>query len=97
MYIQNKCSSGAGKARRNLEKHSVSFQEAVGVFDDPRALDSEDLLHSIGEVRRLRLGKSPEVAAHRQPAPRVILAFASRARVLTDAHSNFDDPLARDY
>jgi len=49
----------AGKARRNLEKHSVSFEEAAGVFDDPRALDGEDLLHSVGEVRRLRLGKSP--------------------------------------
>ena len=40
----------AGKARRNLEKHSVFFEEAAGVFDDPRALDGEDLLHSVGEV-----------------------------------------------
>jgi uncharacterized DUF497 family protein len=36
----------AGKARRNLEKHGVSFPEAASVFDDPRALDGEDLSHS---------------------------------------------------
>jgi hypothetical protein len=48
----------AGKVRRNLEKHGVSFKEAAGVFEDSRALDGADLLHSVGEVRRLRLGKS---------------------------------------
>lgn len=49
----------AGKARRNLEKHGVSFKEAAGVFEDPTALDGADLVRSVGEVRRLRLGKSP--------------------------------------
>ena len=75
----------AGKARRNLEKHRVSFQEAAGVFDDPRAFDGEDLLHSVGEVRRLRLGKSPAgrvlVVAYtiRESAVRMISArLASR-------------------
>ncbi len=49
----------AGKARRNLEKHGVAFEEAAGVFADPRALDGDDLLHSASEMRRLRMGKSP--------------------------------------
>ena len=49
---------GAGKARRNLAKHGVEFKEATSVFDDPRALDGEDFLHSASEARRLRLGRS---------------------------------------
>ena len=28
------------------------------MFEDPRALDGEDLLHSVSEVRRPRLGRS---------------------------------------
>lgn len=31
------------KARRNLLKHGVSFDEACRVFDDPNALIDEDL------------------------------------------------------
>ena len=74
-----------GKARRNLEKHGVSFEEAAGVFEDPRALDGDDLLHSASERRRLRIGKSPTgrilVVAYtlRDSAVRVISArLASR-------------------
>jgi uncharacterized DUF497 family protein len=47
-----------GKARQNLEKHGVSFDEAASAFDDARGLDGEDLLHSAGELRRLRLARS---------------------------------------
>jgi uncharacterized protein len=32
----------ARKARRNLEKHGVSFEEAATVFVDPEALEWED-------------------------------------------------------
>ncbi|MBI4955753.1 MAG: BrnT family toxin [Myxococcales bacterium] len=31
------------KARRNLAKHGVSFHEAATVFDDPRAIEADDL------------------------------------------------------
>lgn len=31
------------KARANLEKHRVSFEEATTVFDDPHAIDAPDL------------------------------------------------------
>ena len=32
----------SGKARSNLAKHGVSFEEATTVFDDPRAIDAPD-------------------------------------------------------
>lgn len=43
------------KARSNLNKHGVSFAEAVTVFADPLALFMEDALH--GE-RAILLGQS---------------------------------------
>jgi uncharacterized DUF497 family protein len=46
------------KARRNLEKHGVSFFEAAGAFRDPLGLDGSDEAHSWLETRRLRLAKS---------------------------------------
>ena len=46
------------KAILNFEKHGISFEEAVTVFADPKALDWEDLSHSVVELRRKRLGIS---------------------------------------
>lgn len=34
------------KARRNFEKHGVSFFEAAGAFEDPLGLDAADEGHS---------------------------------------------------
>jgi uncharacterized DUF497 family protein len=48
----------ARKARLNLEKHSVSFEEAATVFADPEALEWEDSSHSKDEERMKRLGCS---------------------------------------
>jgi uncharacterized protein len=48
----------AKKAKANLAKHEVSFDEAATVFADPDALDGPDLAHSAAEARFLRLGKS---------------------------------------
>jgi uncharacterized protein len=31
------------KARSNLDKHGISFDEATTVFDDPRGIDAPDL------------------------------------------------------
>lgn len=45
------------KASRNLEKHGVSFDEAVTTFWDPLALLQEDEPHSRGERRFVLLGK----------------------------------------
>ena len=46
------------KARANVAKHGVSFEEAATVFVDPEALDGPDVRHSLAEQRRLRIGQS---------------------------------------
>ena len=46
------------KAVANRDKHGVSFEEAITVFDDPSGLDGDDLAHSAREARRLRLTRS---------------------------------------
>ena len=46
------------KAAGNLEKHSVSFDEAATVFDDPLYIDFYDPTHSTEEHRYLILGMS---------------------------------------
>ena len=46
------------KAQANAAKHGVSFEDAVTVFLDPKALDGPDLQHSSVESRFLRLGRS---------------------------------------
>jgi len=46
------------KAASNLDKHSVSFLEAVSAFADPLSLTIFDPDHSLGEDRFLLLGMS---------------------------------------
>ncbi|MCG3141494.1 MAG: hypothetical protein HDKAJFGB_02780 [Anaerolineae bacterium] len=46
------------KARRNVERHGVSFEEAQTAFDDPYALILEDETHSFEESRELLIGHS---------------------------------------
>jgi uncharacterized DUF497 family protein len=46
------------KAASNLTKHGVSFEEALTVFTDPRALDAASERHSGLERRFVRLGRS---------------------------------------
>ncbi len=45
------------KAVANLSKHSVSFEEAKTVFDDPLYVDFYDPDHSADEERYLIVGK----------------------------------------
>lgn len=47
-----------GKAKRNLAKHGVSFEEAITVFDDPLYLDFFDPEQSEWENRYIRVGCS---------------------------------------
>lgn len=71
------------KARTNLEKHGVSFEEAVTVFGDPLALTIEDPAHSLGEQRWLTLGKSKAqrllVVVHTESRERIRLISARLA------------------
>jgi uncharacterized DUF497 family protein len=41
----------ANKARSNLDKHGISFEEASTIFEDQRSLTILDLLHSLVEER----------------------------------------------
>lgn len=46
------------KAKQNLKKHKVSFEEAKTVFNDPFLLTFPDPDHSEGEERYLNIGQS---------------------------------------
>ena len=46
------------KARQNLRKHGVSFEEAATVFSDTLSLTIEDLFHSTDEERSVIIGQS---------------------------------------
>ena len=46
------------KAKRNLLKHGVSFEEAKTVFNDPLAITVSDPDHSTEENRYLDIGRS---------------------------------------
>ena len=46
------------KAKSNIAKHDVSFDEATSVFDDPLFLTFADPEHSIQEQRFVIMGES---------------------------------------
>ena len=50
----------SGKARTNLAKHRVSFEEAKTVFDDPLYVDFYDPDHSDDEQRYIIIGQSQQ-------------------------------------
>src|SRR5207253_11089014 len=52
------CEWDEGKAKTNLNKHGVSFEEASSVFAGPLALTIPDPLHSEEEDRFVTLGES---------------------------------------
>jgi len=48
----------ARKARENLRKHGVSFEEASSVFFDPLSVTGDDPDHSVSERRLVTFGVS---------------------------------------
>ncbi len=46
------------KARINLQRHQIDFEEAKTVFNDPFLLTFSDTEHSEGEYRYLSIGHS---------------------------------------
>jgi uncharacterized protein len=73
------------KARRNLAKHGVSFEDAATAFFDPLSLTTFDPDHSENEDRYLLLGATLEARlvvvthTHRGESVRIISArIASR-------------------
>lgn len=68
------------KAKKNLKKHRVSFEEAMTVFYDPLSATFDDPDHSIGEERLITIGYSAHgrllVVSHteREKTTRIISA-----------------------
>lgn len=46
------------KARSNLRRHGISFEEASSVFGDPLSITIGDTLHSTQEQRFITMGES---------------------------------------
>ena len=71
------------KARRNLRKHGVSFDEAVTVFYDPLSVTFDDPDHSADEPRFVTIGNSARgrllVVAHTERGTTVRIINARRA------------------
>jgi uncharacterized DUF497 family protein len=49
---------GPAKARQNMRRHGVSFEEATTAFDDDLSLTMPDPVHSVGEERFVLLGRT---------------------------------------
>ncbi len=73
----------ANKARANLTKHAVSFQEATTVFGDPLSLTIPDPAHSQTESRFIILGRSHQgrilVVVHTERGDNVRIISARQA------------------
>ena len=71
------------KARRNLKKHGVSFDEAVTAFHDPLSATFDDPDHSDDEKRYITVGFSSQnhllVIGHTERAQVVRIINARRA------------------
>jgi uncharacterized DUF497 family protein len=71
------------KARSNVRKHGVSFDEAITVFTDLLSLNMPDPDHSADEQRYLVLGTSTRgrllLVAYAERPPRTRIISARRA------------------
>ncbi len=71
------------KAKRNMAKHGVSFEEAALVFADPLSLTIPDPLHSKAEERYITLGQSRDeflvVVVHTDHRNHIRIISARRA------------------
>lgn len=46
------------KARRNIEKHGINFEEGISIFHDPFSISIDDPDHSENEERYIDIGVS---------------------------------------
>jgi len=71
------------KAKKNLKKHDVSFEEASTIFADPRFISFLDEEHSAEEERQITIGVSDKVrllmAAHTERKRRIRIISARKA------------------
>ena len=52
------------KAKTNLEKHDIEFEEAATIFGDPYEITINDPIHSKDEDRFVSIGYSYKGIAH---------------------------------
>jgi uncharacterized DUF497 family protein len=74
------------KAKKNLRKHRVSFEEAMTVFFDPLSATFNDPDHSIDEERLITIGYSSRsrllVVSHAESGKTIRIISARRATAL---------------
>jgi len=73
----------SNKARRNIETHSISFDEASTAFSDTLSLTIHDPLHSDEEDRFILIGNSYQnrllVVAHTERSNKIRIISARKA------------------
>ncbi len=71
------------KAKSNLKKHQVSFEEASTVFDDPQYITFLDEEHSADEERYITIGLSNKsrllMVAHTEREDRIRIISTRKA------------------
>ena len=71
------------KAKTNLKKHDVDFQEASTIFDDPMFITFLDEEHSIDEERYITIGLSSKqrllMVAHTERGDKIRIISARKA------------------
>ena len=74
-----------GKAKENVRKHGVSFEEASTVFLDPLAVTYPDPDHAPSEQREITIGHTREqmliFVSHCERGQRIRLISARRATI----------------
>lgn len=74
------------KAKSNLEKHGVAFEEGATIFNDPMILTISDPDHSISEERYISLGISVQtrllLVVHTERGERIRLISCRKANNL---------------
>jgi uncharacterized DUF497 family protein len=63
------------KARLNVKKHGIKFEEAKAVFRDPLAYIFDDEWHSLGEKREIIIG-------HDEKNRLLLVCFTERNQII---------------
>ena len=63
------------KAKLNLKKHGIKFEEAKAVFRDPLAYIFDDEWHSVGEKREIIIG-------HDDRNRLILVCFTERTQII---------------
>ncbi len=90
----------ASKARANLKKHRVSFEETKTVFNDPWLLTYPDEFHSEAEERYISIGYSSQqrlllvVHTEHETGNEILIRIISSRRATAAERKTYEDPAA---